>query len=534
MKFRLLTLLLSLFCISAMQAAPSPEEIEQLQEDMQRFFNTKERETFTIVTNRLMDACKETGNERLFYKAWSYQSIYEAKQQNYALALKIVRDILDNARADASVYGEYTAMHTEAMVLMEKHNFEEAERTFLRAIDFHHRHFPNESAGDDLMELMQTASNHHEHEKAAGYARQILNEANVDITHKGKALFLLCQVAFDQNDKEQFNTLCDELMLLQEVEGIDVLIPLVRVNREIINGDIEGALILTDSLDIENSAERKAHIYHLMGNDASAYQYMRLYKRVSDSLMLESHNTVVADYYNQMTDSRMLLEQNELERENNRLRNYLYLSLWSFAFLAMLFFIWRSRKLIKSLSEDKMQLVYERKDAERALTDLNELSFFESHKELPLTTQFCPNAVCNRLADYTQAHCHKSVAILFQTDLTDDFELTTNADALKKLLIHLLNYSARFTKDGTIKLSCADAGETVLFAVTDTSAGLGGGKNQGQIVGMFAERDNKIRYVGMNFNICQSITRLLHGRIWHDMEYTNGTRFCFEIPKSAD
>ena len=36
----------------------------------------------------------------------------------------------------------------------------------------------------------------------------------------------------------------------------------------------------------------------------------------------------------------------------------------------------------------------------------------------------------------------------------------------------------------------------------------------------------------MNFSIWQSITRLLHGRIWHDLEYANGTRFCIEIPKS--
>ena len=48
---------------------------------------------------------------------------------------------------------------------------------------------------------------------------------------------------------------------------------------------------------------------------------------------------------------------------------------------------------------------------------------------------------------------------------------------------------------------------------------------------MFAEHGHSVRYVGMNFNICQSITRLLHGRIWHDTEYKKGTRFCVEIPK---
>ena len=58
-----------------------------------------------------------------------------------------------------------------------------------------------------------------------------------------------------------------------------------------------------------------------------------------------------------------------------------------------------------------------------------------------------------------------------------------------------------------------------------------GGQQKNRFVGRFSEDGNKIRYVGMNFNICQSITRLLHGRIWHDVEYTPGTRFCFELPK---
>jgi signal transduction histidine kinase len=44
---------------------------------------------------------------------------------------------------------------------------------------------------------------------------------------------------------------------------------------------------------------------------------------------------------------------------------------------------------------------------------------------------------------------------------------------------------------------------------------------------------NENRYVNIDFNICQSISRLLHGRIWHDSEYHDGTRFIFEIPKTV-
>jgi len=247
--------------------------------------------------------------------------------------------------------------------------------------------------------------------------------------------------------------------------------------------------------------------------------------------MQASHANIIADYHEQVASSREELEQRNLEQENNRLRNYLYGSIAFFLAVIAIFSIWKSKKLVKRLRSDNMHLVYEKKDAERALTELNELSFFESKTELPLSLPFKPNEVCDHLAGSIQAHCHRGVVTLFQTDLADDFEFQTNAEALKKLLMHLLNYSARFTHKGYIKLSCAEAGDNIRFVITDTSAGMGG-QSGSHIVGMFSEHDNKIRYVGMNFNICQSITRLLHGRIWHDAEYINGTRFCFEVPKA--
>ena len=131
-----------------------------------------------------------------------------------------------------------------------------------------------------------------------------------------------------------------------------------------------------------------------------------------------------------------------------------------------------------------------------------------------------------------QQHCHKGVTTLFKTELPDELEIKTNEEALEKLISHLLNYSARFTHKGSISLSCALDENNLRFSVIDTSAGMGNKPKEHQI-GMFAEQGNSIRYVGMNFNICQSITRLLHGRIWHDNTYLGGTCFHVEIPLNA-
>lgn len=121
------------------------------------------------------------------------------------------------------------------------------------------------------------------------------------------------------------------------------------------------------------------------------------------------------------------------------------------------------------------------------------------------------------LSDSIERASHsRDVASLYLRMNNDRLRLE---EALEKLLVHLLNDAARFTEKGMIWLKCADLGEYVRFSITDTS-------------NTDAEEDNG-RFTDMNINICQSISRLLHGRIWRDTEYTNGIRFIFEIPTNS-
>jgi len=533
MKFRLLTLLLSLFCCSVLWA-DSQEDIARLEAEMLQYFNTKERSTFLRVSNELKEASKEAGDERLFYNTWGNQAIYEATQQNYSQALGIVRKIMHDAQENGSIYGEYASLHAEAMILLQEQDYESAEKAFLKAVDFHHRHFPNESAGEDLEELMEIANHRKDSMTSGRYARQILNEPNVAPAQKGEALYFLSQMAFRQNDVEEFNRRYKELMLMKDAEALSAYVPLMEVNHSIINGDYNQALSLADSLELVDCAERKAVIYHRMGDDANAFKYMQLYKQISDSITETLHGNVMANYYAKLNSDRMQMEQQQREKENNRKLNRLYATIGVLVLLVLLFFIWRGYHLVSQLRRDNKYLVYEKKDSEQALIDLNELSFFESKTELELNTPVKLNNLCDRIASAAQKYCHRTVTVIFQTSIPDDCEIKSEPEALKKLLTHLLHYSARFTHEGGyIKLACSDSGENgenVLFSITDTCAGFGG-EAQTHVTGMFSEQGNKIRYVGMNFNICQSITRLLHGRIWYDKEYKNGIRFYCEIPK---
>ena len=494
---KVLTLLACLFCSTDLKAV-SDDELLRLEADMLNYIGTNERDTFFAISEQLKKASEEADNERLFYKAWSKQAVFEATHQNYAKAEQIAKELTEYAQKKGSSYGSYFATHTEATILMQKNEYAAAEKAYLKALNIRHQHFPKESAAEDLRELMKLAYLQGDREGARKYANQLLAEPNVAPHHKGRTLYRLSIMAFEDNNVEEYNHIYDEMKRLMQTDGIRSLNLFTEVNYNIINGDYKQALRLADWL--------------------------------SPSITAVSHSNTVSNLYLRMNNDRLRLEREVLKHQNTQLHTRLYIIGGVVFILILLFLIFKGRRIIKGLKHDNMMLHYGKEDAERAIEDLNELSFYESKSALPLTTPLKPNELGNRLAAAAQEYCHKGVTSVFQTELPDDLEIITNADALKKLLTHLLNYSSRFTYKGTIKLSCTDSGENVRFSITDTSAGLGQ-KSKDHYVGMFAEHNNSIRYVGMNFNICQSITRLLRGRIWHDADYTSGTRFCVEIPK---
>ena len=173
------------------------------------------------------------------------------------------------------------------------------------------------------------------------------------------------------------------------------------------------------------------------------------------------------------------------------------------------------------LTRDNRMLNNRNKDAESTVKTLHELSFYESRKELSLDMPVKINKLCDHLASVTQKNCHKGVVIIFQTDLSDDFVLLTNSDAIEKILSYLIYNSSRFTEKGMIWLKCADTEGGIRFSISDTC----------RETSNFIDEDSIIRNINMSLNFCQSICRLLHGHFWHDEAYINGARFIFEIPK---
>ncbi len=527
-ELRLMALLCCIFCVAGLKAANNAELLK-LESELLNNIDTNDREAFISVSEKLKDASKEAGDERMFYWAWGHQGMYESTHQDFESAIKIANQILEHAKEKGSAYGEYAAMHTKAMTLLQQHKYDLAEKAFLEAVKFYHQHFPKESTAEDLRELMKIAYYRDDLTKAKNYGYQLLAEPNLTPHHKGRTLYRLCIIAFKENNVEEYNRIYEEMKKLMHTDGIKEINLFTEVNYYIINGNYKQALILVDKLRADSCAERKAVIYHRLGDNEKAYKYMVEFNQISDSLERESYAKEVGNLYLRMNNDRLRLERELLTNQNNSLRYRYYIAVGILLILILLFIIYQRRKIIKLLQQDKSLLEFEKSGAERSIENLNLLSFYESKTSLLLTTSVKVNYLCDHLATLTQRNCHAGVITVFLTDLPDSYEVKTNFKALENLLTLLLNDSTRFTRKGIIRLKCTEKDGFVTFCITDSGLALGE-KAKRQFGSLFDEDDSE-RNVSTNFNVCQSISRLLHGRFWHDASYTEGTRFFFVIPQ---
>ena len=589
MKKSIILLLLTFVSLTSTAVSSYNEkDVMRLKAHMLRLISTAEREKFYEVSNELKDICQQLGDERTFYTAWGNQADYEATRQNYAKADEIADEIAHFAAEQNSHWGNYVALHTRAATALQKQDYMAAEEAYKRAVDFRHKYFPNESAGDDLQELMKIANHRKDQKAGLMYARKILAEPNVAPIHKGRALFRLSQFAFNKNNVQQYDSIYNVLMQLKESDGIAAIEPVVEVNYEILHGNYQRALQLCQDLSPDKKAERMAVIYHLMGNNDKAYEMMAKFKKINDSIVLVSHGNVVASCYVQMNNERMKLEQKLLEDENSQLKHWLVYILCIAVVLLLALVIWQHHVRIKRLEKEKAQLEQEKKRAEKEfdmknefitnitnelraplnpiegfsdilansdyelqpeereqlrglikdsskhitklIDELAEMSLYESKKSLPMNYTMSPNHLARHMVDSLRPRCKEGVRMFFESDLPDDYAVQTNLEGIETLLRHLLENAIQYTDKGVITLAVTEYEDSVRTSVTDTGRGIPPERRE-HVFETFRELGDNQKLQGLGLSICQSVVKLLGGRIWLDETYTDGTRFIFDIPK---
>lgn len=264
-------------------------DIAQLEKDMYRYFSSSESDSFMIVTDRLMEACRQAGRsqEWLFYKAWSNQAIYSFSKVSRTRGLELAQQIHDYAHQHDSKFGLYTSLYALSTMQSVLRRYDQAEKGFLEAIDYQHRFFPDESAAAPYLGLAKIYYNLKQPEKVLECARKALAEPGVIQQHQLSAWSYIC-IALSTNkySKEEFNrAYADREKVKQEYGHDDNYGEYVDMQYAYKNGRLDEALKLAGRMKSNvDRMNKQSEIYAALGNYKEAYLWHKRYKEYSDSV----------------------------------------------------------------------------------------------------------------------------------------------------------------------------------------------------------------------------------------------------------
>ena len=595
-KKRFLSVVFALFCVLAMQAQSS--EIKVLQAEMYKYFGTPEQEKFMEVTESLKERCLEVGEERMFYKAWGNQAIYLSTHEQRSKAMDVVGEMRLYAVEHDSRYGEYMALHVQGTVYLRMQNYISAENSFKDAIEFLRTHFPEESPAADYLELVTVANYQNDLEAGKKYGEKVLKESRLEPQYKVKAYAMLCQYAFKEGNSNRFRELYGEWKELVRQTNGGTLDPTVETEYLVINGQYDEALKMCEQVPIISRANLQARIYHLKGDNANAYKYLRIWNEVRDSINRENQSNIFSEYITQSHNERLENERLRLEDENSLLRTRAYIILVVAVIVILVILLYQRQRTVKHLRRDNKSLDNARQEAEQArhevqkALDIKREFLYNISQEL--RTPLNPITGMSDLLTDDEFHLEKEERVAMSQHIKENSKLLTkmvdnmielsfyesktslpmddpiSLNSICRSIVDVLrihspksvevSFETSVPSNLLVKTNVEAVEKVIKHLVNNAIEHTGFGNvivrcdQQGNyfsiavedtgsgvapelvdhIFNMTAEASDYTKTTGMGLTICKAIIKLLDGRIYLDEKYKKGARFVFEIPIYSD
>ena len=348
-----LTAVMATLAVAA-QTSGGDDRIAQLEKDMYRYYSSNETDSFMLITDQLIEACREAGpsQERLFYKAWSNQAIYNFNKVNYTRGLEQAHQIHDYAYQHDSKFGLYSSTYALATMSTSLRHFTQAEHEFTEAINYQHRFFPDESAAAPYLGMAKIYVNQGKPEKVLDCARKALAEPNVITQHRLTAWSYIC-IAYrnDQYSRDDFNRAYAEREKLKHENGHDDSFgPVVNFYHAMKNGRYTEALdIATNIKGGSDRLEFIAKAYASLGDYRQAYIYEIRHKEFRDSARTAEVQKMSYEYAAKIDVTRAENEAKDLRLSKMDLQIQASLVIILITVAFFIFYYFRRRKQMQEL-----------------------------------------------------------------------------------------------------------------------------------------------------------------------------------------
>ena len=554
-------------------------------------FNHHNTEEFEKAVDRVQKVSRKNGYLQYYYFGCIYKVNYLMNQDQTLRALQEAELVKQQAFTDNYPYGIATCLRMMGNIYQVRRELRQALNYFQQAAEYVEKNVTDQDAAFLYYKIATIQQDLRQYEQALKYAEKGIKEAK-STTNMYAGMLRKCILLYLLDRKEEFNAYYQECIKTTEKYGDTRKQELqeIRIYNYVTHQQYEQAHALADSV----TSARDKIAYHISINVKErkykeAYKLLQEFHFLQDSINQAIQSADLSELNVRIGNEQLKREAQEKEVERKLLIFKFVISFSCIFIIALIFYLYSHKNMIKKLQKKNEELTVARDLAEQAdkmktyfiqnmsheiRTPLNAIVGFSqllSDPELPLgdeekkefrslvlhnsellttlindvldlsslesgkyTMNLAPypcNEMCRVILSTVTHRKPEEVKLYFTTEVSDDFEIITDEQRTRQVLINFLTNAEKHTEKGEIHLHCSitENPGKITFSVTDTGSGIPVDQMD-SVFERFKKLDEFKQGTGLGLNICRAIAERLHGEVKIDKTYTNGARFMFILP----
>ena len=554
-------------------------------------YNHYNIEEFEKAVDRVQKVSRKNDYLQYYYFGCVYKVNFLMNQGKTLRALQEAEQVKQQAFTDNYPYGIASCLRMMGNIYQARRELWQALSYFQQAAEYYiEKNVTDQDIAFIYYKIATIQEDLKQYDQALQTVEKAIKEAKTPVNMYA-AMLRKCILLYKLDRQEEFNAYYQECMKATEKYGNTRKQEFqeVRIYNYVLHQQYEKAHALADS-----APDRDRLTYHININvrEKNYKEAFRLQQELHH--MIDSTNQAIQSADLSELNVRIGNEQLRREAQKKEVERKLLIFRFIISFscifiIALIFYLYSHKNMIKKLQKKNEELTVARDLAEQAdkmktffiqnmsheiRTPLNAIVGFSqllSDPELPLgdeekkefrslvlhnsellttlindvldlsslesgkyTMNLAPypcNEMCRVILSTVTHRKPEDVNLYFTTEVSDDFEIVTDEQRTRQVLINFLTNAEKHTEKGEIHLHCSitENPGKITFSVTDTGSGIPVDQMD-SVFERFKKLDEFKQGTGLGLNICRAIADRLNGEVKIDKTYTNGARFLFILP----
>lgn len=540
------------------------------------YCGTDNLDSISIAAAKTKEIARKNGYLQYFYQASSTECTRYIANSRFSEAQKLLDRMHQDATEDAYPMGFYQCYIQTAHIYRFKSNYPKAVHYYLLAAHYMEENIPDQSPSNAYLQASQACTIDDDFEHALEYARKGLETFSTNDTHIHLYAQICSSLYFLGRTGEFPVAYADYRRAVEESGRSQKKTDYTDALALAYNGQYDKAIAkLREDCKTHDAYQPMKYIYIRKGDLKSALAYSDSIFISTKGMYQQAIDMTAEELSAQLDNQRLEAETAELELKNAHAvqRTVLIVSILILFFLVLaIVFMKRHVRQLKAANDAKSRFVHNMSHEvrtplnaivgfsqilidEQDITpeDRHEYGQYISENSKMLTTMIDDlldsvnmesgeysisisktnvGAVCLAALRSCESRLQYGVSLSSSSDLPDGYMMKTDQKRLQQILIHLVTNACKNTETGDINLHTAEAGDNVVFTITDTGCGVPI-EMASKIFERFYKGNDFRQGAGLGLSLCRDLSIMLGGNLKLDTTYTDGARFVLILPKDG-